>query len=380
VKRRSGLLLLAFVVFGLPDDAHACTSAYPYASNAADLIGFTAGSGFLGDASIISAIGMWSGCNEDGWGFPSLAFNQPGSINIVVQLLAGANPIGIGGCGFFDHQLSNSNQVQGGTIYLYELTGDGKSCADTRVETIAHEIGHVLGLHDSTCSGYIMSGNLLYPSRSVRSSECAFADTRWTTSAETGGGGGGGTENPNTNCPLLLDLNGDGIRTASILDAARFFDPDGDGVPNEGGWTNASSEDAFVWIDVDHDDGVDRGELLGTGMLLPGGAIAKNGFQVLRVYDAPVNGGNADGVISRDDAVFTKLRLWIDRNHDGVSQETETSAAASRVIAIDADFTHRHEPDGKGNMLMLEATYLWRHGHHVERRSAVDVGFRVRSW
>jgi trimeric autotransporter adhesin len=48
-----------------------------------------------------------------------------------------------------------------------------------------------------------------------------------------------------------------------------------------------------------------------------------NGFLALAVYDQPAKGGNGDGVIDAQDAIFSSLRLWIDADHDGVCRKEE---------------------------------------------------------
>lgn len=144
--------------------------------------------------------------------------------------------------------------------------------------------------------------------------------------------------------PLILDLNGDGIHTTELSQAV-LFDIDGDGAAESLSWTNPRTEEGFLYLDLNRDGQVnDGGELFGDATLLPSGEAAKNGFLALAVYDQPEYGGNADRIISDEDWVWESLGVWVDRNHDGVSQRVEmrpVRAFQIEEIALDHEAVER---------------------------------------
>ncbi|HEY4641422.1 MAG TPA: hypothetical protein VII75_08770, partial [Thermoanaerobaculia bacterium] len=111
---------------------------------------------------------------------------------------------------------------------------------------------------------------------------------------------------------------------------------------------------------------------------LPSGETARDGFTALQVYDRPENGGNGDGVISVDDHIWSRLRLWVDRNHDAVSDPTEIAPLqGSQVISLSLAYVRDTTPDANGNLHLLRGTYMHRDGNRVDILPLDDIYFHA---
>jgi hypothetical protein len=53
------------------------------------------------------------------------------------------------------------------------------------------------------------------------------------------------------------------------------------------------------------------------------------------IDDDPAYGGNGDGAITHHDHIWTRLRLWVDRNHDALVQQCAMHGCTSWSIATD---------------------------------------------
>jgi hypothetical protein len=113
-------------------------------------------------------------------------------------------------------------------------------------------------------------------------------------------------------------------------------------------WTANGVDNAFLALP--EPDG-----LVHTGKQLFGNFTAQptspdpNGFRALAVYDDPKNGGNGDGIVDSRDAIFPRLRLWVDANHDGISQPEELHTLPSvgvNSISLDYDLSKRTDQFG----------------------------------
>jgi hypothetical protein len=133
------------------------------------------------------------------------------------------------------------------------------------------------------------------------------------------------------------------------------FDLAGTGMPEQMGWTAAGAANAFLAL-PDADGLVHNGKQLFGNFTSQPPSATPNGFAALAVFDDPKNGGNGDGVIDARDAVFASLRLWIDANHDGISQPEELHTLPSLgVNSISLTYKLDQRTDQWGNKFQYHA-------------------------
>ena len=101
-----------------------------------------------------------------------------------------------------------------------------------------------------------------------------------------------------------------------------------------------------------------------------------NGYLALGIFDDPMNGGNGNGEIDPDDSVYDHLRLWIDRNHNGISEPEELHSLRDvGIFRIDLRYHSSKYIDEYGNAFRYRAR-LWDEGAHGHD-SCYDVFVRV---
>ena len=172
-----------------------------------------------------------------------------------------------------------------------------------------------------------------------------------------------------TKTPIVLDLDGDGIRTLSIA-AGVQFDLGADGKPVQTGWV--SRTDGLLVMDRNRDGTINDGsELFGSSTTLADGSKAADGYVALSELDS-----NNDGKVSAADAGFADLQVWVDANSDGVSAYAELKSLGTLGISSISVVTERVIQQDNGNIVGLISSYQTTDG---TSHAAADVWFITRA-
>lgn len=183
---------------------------------------------------------------------------------------------------------------------------------------------------------------------------------------------------PGTSSPILVDLERNRFHLTGLADPV-FFDIDADGDLEVLSWTSAGTLDAFLVLDRNGNDAVDSGaELFGNATPLIDGSTAENGYIPLAEFDLTAVGGNGNGLIDPGDVIYPELQLWIDLDHNGLSEPGELlSLADAGVTRLDLEYWQTRIHDGHGNYFRyLSRAWILVNGHE-KRTWTTDVFFVV---
>jgi hypothetical protein len=175
----------------------------------------------------------------------------------------------------------------------------------------------------------------------------------------------------------VIDVNGSGISLTDAEHGVLFRWGD---TALRTAWTLPGSDNAWLALDRNGDGLIDNAsELFGnfTPQPPPPPAVGKNGFNALRVFDDPRYGGNGDGILDRRDAAYARLRLWQDKNHNGISEPDELfSLEDVGVGGISLQYETSERTDEYGNHFRYRAKIYNLKGFH-EGQWAWDVVLRT---
>jgi hypothetical protein len=166
--------------------------------------------------------------------------------------------------------------------------------------------------------------------------------------------------------PIVIDTAGDGYRLTSADDGV-VFDLDANGtVAEKVAWTDPDGDDAWLVLDRNGNGMVDSAaELFGSrtpayaDSTIP---LTENGFDALMLLEGPSYGrSKPDQIIDARDEVYARLRLWFDRNHNGISEPDElVPLADAGVLAISSEYKKIARRDEHGNKFSLMGKALFR--------------------
>ncbi len=177
--------------------------------------------------------------------------------------------------------------------------------------------------------------------------------------------GTGFAQAPNTASPLVLDLDGDGVETSALGygdgRSTTYFDMDNDGFAEPTGW--ATGGDGLLALDKNGNGKIDnQGEPFGNS------ATFADGFAALKALDS-----NADGKITSADAQWSKLRVWVDADKDGVTDAGELKTLADlKITQVNLNTTAQTNVYNNENAVSANSTFVM----NGAARTVSDVWFR----
>jgi hypothetical protein len=320
---------------------------------------------------VASAVSMWQnsgGCFQTG-STPQIPYpttagvtNAPFS-TFTVNFSSGQNPNDNTTCGGFNGTTHTITMYASATISGVTIVCSTNGWA----QAVAHEIGHAYGLDDvngtpGSCTDIMQT--LDGYSHSVSTADCNEAKTQRPSLDKdypsdpscqqvcVGYCYGGSCPAYNGGSPIVISLDGN-TPALDGPDDPVLFDLYNSGVPVRTSWTARNSTTGFVALDLDSNGVIDNGgELFGNHTRLPDATFADNGFIALAVYDRVEYGGNDDGRIDASDEIFSRLHIWIDKNHNGISESNELMMLREAgVTSVSLSYRLDERTDQYGNRL-----------------------------
>jgi hypothetical protein len=174
--------------------------------------------------------------------------------------------------------------------------------------------------------------------------------------------------------PIIVDLSGAGFPLTSGKSGVKFDFLNGQ-TATQMAWTSAGSHAGWLALDRNGNGRIDDGAELFTNVTpQPVGKTPPNGFKALAVYDLPANGGNGDGVIDKKDAVFSKLLVWVDFNHNGVSDPGELlTMEQAGIQSISLKYADSEWTDAYGNRFRYRSQITFSRSIPATDRYVYDV-------
>jgi len=163
--------------------------------------------------------------------------------------------------------------------------------------------------------------------------------------------------------PIIIDTKNQGFHLTNTANGVKFTFA---GNLIQTSWTDPNFANGWLALDRNGNGIMDNaGELFGDLTPQPPGA-SPNGYKALAVYDDPKNGGNGNGRIDPGDAIWPKLLVWIDVNHNGISEPSELfTLSRVGISSISLNCTAGKKTDEYGNVFEFSANIEDKYGNQV---------------
>ncbi|MGY4396686.1 Ca2+-binding RTX toxin-like protein [Sphingomonas sp. UYAg733] len=156
--------------------------------------------------------------------------------------------------------------------------------------------------------------------------------------------------------PLVLDLNGDGVKLTPIDGPPVYFDLNQDGLADRVGWVDAN--DGLLARDLNGD-----GRITGLNELF--GTQSVDGFTVLAENDS-----NHDGLINASDDIWSTLKIWRDADVDGDTDTGELTSISDYGITSISLNAQPVDHSSNNNLLAFSGSYTLANGSTREIAAA----------
>ncbi|PSM52688.1 hypothetical protein CBLAS_0802 [Campylobacter blaseri] len=159
--------------------------------------------------------------------------------------------------------------------------------------------------------------------------------------------------------PIVIDLNGDGIKTISRKNNKIYFDLDNNKFAENTAWID-KNDGILINKTLIANSATNGSELFGNHTLLSNGNLAANGFEALKEFD-----NNSDGVINELDLLgYESLAIWQDTNGDAKLSENEIKSLKELGIKeINLDYENSDFIDENGNEHRQTSNVLFENGN-----------------
>ena len=160
--------------------------------------------------------------------------------------------------------------------------------------------------------------------------------------------------------PIVIDLNGDGVKTISRKDNKIYFDLDNNKFAQNTSWID-SNDGILINKALITDNNITNGsQLFGNHTLLTNGNLATNGFEALKEFDE-----NGDRIINElDQNAYENLAIWQDINSNAKLDTNELKSLKELGIKeINLNYTNSNFIDENGNEHRQTSSVVFENGN-----------------